>query len=196
MEEQREAQPDKPMVPVEQSVKKPSPVAVWILVVVMVLVALLVFSSKKQLIPEKLTTVPNQANPKTLCYYESIPRASGYSDMFALKLTITDGTATGELITAPAEKDRMVGTLAGMVTAGVDELIFDGWYTNQAEGMNNVDERLIKLTDTQARIGYGESVVNADGSYSYKDATALNYSLAITRVDCAIYDQAITLRSQ
>lgn len=184
-----------PLVPTLAPIHKPSTGAVWLLVIVCVVVALLVVTSKKPMGSDTLTTVPGETEPQTLCYYSSTPTASGFNDTYALRLSLSSNAATGELLTAPAEKDSMQGTLAGSVTENSGELIFDGWYTNQAEGMSNVDQRLIKLNENEARIGYGETVLNADGTYSYKDEAAVTYSLTIPRVDCAVYDQTVTLRS-
>lgn len=197
MEEKEMVQPDAQReVPLEPLLNKPSAIAVWILVVVTVLVAVLVITSKKSFVSENLSSLPQKAAPETLCYYESPSSLSGYADEFALKLTIVDGSATGELITAPAQKDRMVGTLEGVLTTKADELIFDGWYKNEAEGMKNIDERVIRLSENKAYIGYGEMLSHADGSYSYKDPAVMQYWLPIARVDCAIYDQVVTLRAQ
>jgi len=179
----------------DRQTQKPSTGAIWLMVGVFVMIGLLLLSSKKPGGPDRLTTTPVEPPAQTLCYYSSTPTASGLKDQYALKLALVNNDATGELMTVPAEKDSMIGTLKGIVTENGDELIFDGWYTNQAEGMTAVDQRLIKLTENEARIGYGEPVQNTDGSYSYKDTAAVDYSLAIPRVDCAVYDQVVTLRS-
>ncbi len=174
---------------------KPSTGAIWLMVGVFVMIGLLLLSSKKPEGVDTLTTTPTQTQTQTLCYYSSTPALSGLNDEYALKLALVNNDASGELMTVPAEKDSMKGTLKGVMTENSDELVFDGWYTNQAEGMTAVDQRLIKLTPSEARIGYGEMVQNTDGSYSYKDRNAVDYSLVIPRVDCAIYDQVVTLRS-
>ena len=184
-----------PVAPTLAPIHKPSTGAVWLLVIVCVVVALLVVTSKKPMTSD-ITATPDEGSAQVLCYYSATPTESGFNDTYALKLMLAnDNTATGELATAPAEKDSMQGTLAGSVTENSGELIFDGWYTNQAEGMNNVDQRLIKLNENEAHIGYGETVLNADGTYSYKDASTVDYSLTIPRVDCAVYDQTVSLRS-
>ncbi|HEY0979944.1 MAG TPA: hypothetical protein VGE18_00870 [Candidatus Paceibacterota bacterium] len=194
---QRAADPVvEPVAPALTPVHKPSTGAVWLLVIVCIVVALLVLTSKAPMNSDTLSTVPGETDTQALCYYSSTQTASGFNDTYALKLVLaSDSTATGELATAPAEKDSMQGTLTGSVVENGDELLFDGWYANSAEGMNNTDQRLIKLTESEARIGYGETVLNADGTYSYKDEATVNYSLAIPRVDCAVYDQTVTLRS-
>jgi hypothetical protein len=126
--------------------------------------------------------------PAMLCFFSSIKTADGYADTYYLKLSIQRGKATGELATLPAEKDAMRGTLVGNIIDQNGETYFDGTYSNMAEGMTNVDERMIKLGDTEAAIGYGETMQNADGSYGYKDKNDLNYSLTIPKVDCAQYE--------
>lgn len=191
-----EEQNDQPSGRSTSATTPPKSGAVWLLVIVCLVVALLVLTSKKPMSSDTLTVTPGETEAQTLCYYSSTPTDSGFNDTYALKLALAnDNSATGELATAPAEKDSMTGTLKGSVTESGDELIFDGWYTNSAEGMNNIDQRLIKLTESEARIGYGETILNADGTYSYKEEAEVNYSLTIPRIDCAVYDQTVTLRS-
>ena len=120
---------------------------------------------------------------QTMCFY-----LRG-ADKAYLKLVVDSaGRASGELATMPAQKDSMRGVLNGGITVVNGIETFDGTYTNMAEGMNNIDQRLIRLTGTDAQIGYGEIVENPDGSYKYKDPSTVNYSFSIPRVDCAAYD--------
>jgi len=178
-----------PVVTTNAPMNKPSRGAVYLLIVVVLAIIVLVATSKMPK-GDTVTEVP-QDEQAVLCYYSSTPTASGFNDVYSLKLTVVGDTATGELATVPAEKDRMKGTLEGVIIPSTEEeYLFAGKYMNSAEGMTNTDDRMIKLSATDAKIGYGETVQNPDGTYSYKDSNNLNYSLAIPRVDCAQYQSA------
>lgn len=159
---------------------------------IILLVGIVVLAGKKGIAPAPVAENPSEEQSGELCYFSSTPTASGYNDTYYLKLALDGTTATGELATIPAEKDAMKGILVGNIIENNGDTYFSGTYSNSAEGMTNIDERMIKLSDTEAAIGYGEMVQNADGSYGYKDANNLNYSLTIPRVDCAAYDDLKT----
>ncbi|MES2224381.1 MAG: hypothetical protein V4478_00165 [Patescibacteria group bacterium] len=171
---------------------KIKPIPVIITIVALVAFAAVLIAAKKQQATE-VAQVP-EAQESSLCYVLNKKTASSSNDVAYLKLTSADGgkTVTGELATYLAEKDGMSGTLNGTVRSDNGIAVFDGTYANAAEGMNNVDQRIIRLDDTQAQVGYGETIKNADGTYSYKDASALNYSLSIPAVDCAEYSSLKT----
>jgi len=167
--------------------EKPSRGAVWLLVIVAVLIAILVSTSKmKQVTPVAEVSQDSQM----LCYYSSTPTASGFNDVYSLKLSTDGTTVTGELATAPAEKDKMNGTLDGVLISNGEEVLFSGTYANSAEGMDTIDQKMIKLTENNAMIGYGEMKLEADGSYSYANPDQIDYSLSLPRVDCASYTSA------
>ncbi|MBY0328535.1 hypothetical protein K2Q02_00340 [Patescibacteria group bacterium] len=167
---------------------KPSRGAIYLLIVVVIAIIVLVSTTK---MPKNTATTEMPQDEQVLCYYSSTQTASGFNDVYSLKLSVVGTSATGELATAPAEKDRMNGTLSGTIAPFSDEeYMFSGTYMNSAEGMTNTDQRMIKLSATEAAVGYGETVQNPDGTYGYKDPANLNYSLTIPRVDCALYQNA------
>jgi len=173
-----------PVHPVTET-HKPSRSALVLLLVV-VAAMILLFTTSKMPKEEVVTEVPQDS--QLLCYYGSAATASGSTSTYALKLAVSGTKATGELITAPAEKDSQKGTLEGSIVTGTNERIFDGMFDYTGEGMQNREQRIIRLSDTQALVGYGDVTENTDGSYSYTDTNAINYSLKIPRVDCALYD--------
>lgn len=159
-------------------------------VAIVAFVAIFIMAKKQQVAPAPATTA-DTSTPTSLCYVLNKPVAgSKYNDVAYLKLTSSNGgqDITGELGTYLSEKDGMKGTLTGTATNDNGVAVFDGQYSNSAEGMNNINEQLIRLDNTQAQIGYGETVQNADGTYSYKDKSKVSYSLSIPMVDCAQYD--------
>jgi hypothetical protein len=163
-----------------------------ITIVAVVGIAALLINASKHPVPTADTTASSSAS-NSLCYVLNAPSQGGNgNDTAYLKLTSSDGgqTVTGELGTALAEKDAMTGTLQGTVTASSDNssATFDGQYINMGEGMSNVNEQMIQLTEQGAQIGYGDMAQNADGTYSYKDKSAITYSLTIPSVDCTQYD--------
>ncbi len=163
----------------KNNIVRPIPLTVTIVAVVGIAALLINAHRHPVAAPVAATADQNQS----LCYILNKPTASGHNDIAYLKLTSSDGGAhtTGELGIALAEKDSMHGTLTGTVTASADNAtaVFDGQYVNSGEGMNNVNEQMIKLDNDQAMIGYG-----APG--------AVTYSLAIPSADCAQYDQLKT----
>ena len=171
---------------------KPSRAAVWLLIIVVIVVAVLFATTKLDIGGNsQRAAMTTSSDEQVLCYSSSTPTASGFNDVYSLKLTVAGDIATGELATSPAEKDKMTGTLEGTIAPISEEAyLFTGKYMNSGEGMTNTDDRMIVLSATDAKIGYGETVLNADGTYSYKDPSTLNYSLSIPRVDCAAYQGA------
>jgi hypothetical protein len=165
----------------------PSTPALIITGVAIIALATVVIHFKKQ---QQAAVTASASTPASLCYILNAPTASGYNDVAYLKVTTRDGGRhiTGELGTFLSQKDRKSGTLTGSITNVGGNAVFDGQYTNMAEGMNATDEQLIRLNDTQAQIGYGENKKNADGSYSYIDKSKVVYSLSLPVVDCARYD--------
>ena len=141
------------------------------------------------------TTQTATADAHSVCYILNKPTSSGHNDIAYLKLTSADSGqhATGELGVALAEKDTVQGTLSGTVVGNTDgSAVFDGQYTNTGEGVDNVSEQMIHLDENQATLGYGDMVKNGDGTYGYKDTSAVTYSLALPSVDCAQYDSLKT----
>jgi hypothetical protein len=178
-----------PVSSVDQPMKHPSRGALWLLVAVVVLVAILLATSKMK--KTDTVAIPTDGSAEMVCYYGARTTASGFKDVYAMKLAISGVKAQGELLTAPAEKDKIQGDLSGSVIQGNDERIFDGTYSNVGEGMKNLDEIVIRFSLKEAMVGFGEMKENEDGSYSYADKNALNYSLKIPAVDCAVYDEAM-----
>ena len=172
----------------EQQASRHSRGAIYLLIVVVLVIIVLVATSKNT--KDKAAIETPTGEQTTMCFYAANPTPSGLSDVYALKLDVSGASAKGELSTIPAEKDKMTGTLSGVVVQSGQDTIFNGRYNNSAEGMQNVEQRIIKLSTMEARIGYGEMVQNPDGTYSYKDSNTLDYSLAIPRVDCAQYQSA------
>ena len=116
---------------------------------------------------------PAQTIPASVCYLLDTPAASGGKNVVYLKMTSTDGqNATGELGTFLDQKDGMTGTLSGTLSAGsaAGDVVFDGQYSNMAEGVSNVTEQTIEMTETQAEVSYGTS------------------ALTLPAVDCGQYD--------
>lgn len=170
--------------------KKPSRSAIGLLIVVVVLIGILFVTSKTGKMSSPTTATAPQ-DEQTVCYYSSTATASGFNDIYSLQLTVNAESATGELATAPAEKDRMKGVLSGVIMSSDDEVLFTGAYANTAEDMQTIEQKMIKLSAEQALIGYGEMKVSIDGSsYEYVNPNAIDYSLAIPRVDCAEYKTA------
>lgn len=179
--------------------KKPNTISLIITGVALIaIIALLVIAKKQQ--QQNLTAT--QPTPTTttasLCYLLNKPALSGTgNDVGYLKITTSDGgkTVTGELGTRPAEKDAVSGTLAGEISNDNGVAVFDGQYDNKGEGMETVQEQLIRLDETQAQIGFGEMKKDPEESvtYYYKDTNAVTYSYTLPAVDCAQYD---TLRNQ
>ncbi|MEO5646029.1 MAG: hypothetical protein ABIO57_03095 [Candidatus Paceibacterota bacterium] len=162
-------------------------------VVLVAFIALFVSAKKHQQQAATVATQPDVTTsaPASLCFVLNKKTNSTSNDVAYLKLTTSDGgqNITGELGTYLAEKDGKKGTLSGSASADKDgNAIFDGQYANSAEGMNNIDEQLIKIDGTQAIVGYGEMQQAKDGTYDYKDKAKVTYSLAIPTVDCAQYD--------
>ncbi len=128
-----------------------------------------------------------------ICYVSMQNRAEGLRDLYSLNLSIaSDGSARGNLITSPAEKDTMQGKLFGIISKSSDGRIFEGWYDNQAEGVENTDQISIKVLEDKAIIGYGE-MVQAGDAYVYKDAKNINYNLEIPAIPCALQEEIISM---
>lgn len=139
------------------------------------------FSVKKDSVDE-VSLDPQEV---TYCYYEEITGVNGLKDVNYLKVIIDEGKVEGELGTIPAEKDKMIGTLSGMMTP---PNVIDALYSYSAEGIDAVEERVIKLDATQALVGYGEMVDQGDGVFVYKDKTNIPFFLPIPKIDCGEYE--------
>lgn len=121
-----------------------------------------------------------------LCYLSIENTPQGLTDVYALSVSISeDGTTRGELMTSPAEKDKMEGKIYGKISNTQDGKVFDGWYDNSAEGLENTDQLMIKILDDKALIGYGE-MVQAGEAYVYKDVKNINYSLELPAIHCGM----------
>ena len=102
---------------------------------------------------------------------------------------VLDGEkATGELNFVPAEKDSKTGEFSGTVSA-VDKVMMArtadlSWFTF-GEGMEAKEQLRIIFGEGTASIGFGEMVLQSDGSYTYKDPKNISYSLSLTDVACA-----------
>jgi hypothetical protein len=171
------------------SEKKPNPISLIITVVAIVIIVILLVKAKRE--QQAANAVAQSAQSEaSLCYLLNKP-ASGTSgnDVAYLKVDSVDGgnTITGEFGTHLAGKDAISGTIEGTVTDNNNVALFDGTYASEGEGNTTVQEQLIELSETEADIGYGDMTQNLDGSYSYKDKSAVAYSLALPAVDCNQY---------
>jgi hypothetical protein len=137
--------------------------------------------------------VPAAATPTaaaSVCYILNKPTSDGGRDIAYLKATSSDGTnVTGELGTALEGKDALSGTFVGTLSSNSDgSVTLDAQYSATGEGMNNIVEQKILLTQSQAQVGYGAMKLNSDGTYVYSDPSAITYSLTLPSVDCTEYD--------
>ncbi len=176
--------------------KKTTLISYIITGVALIGIVILLLVAKKQQLNTTAAETQQQAQqasaPVSLCYLLNAPSKGGAGhDVAYLKITTSDGGmhVTGELGTAPAEKDKVSGTITGTISAGSDgSALLDAQYANAGEGMTSTNEQLIRLDETQAQIGYGEEVKSSDGSYHYKDANAVTYSMTLPAVDCTQYN--------
>jgi hypothetical protein len=100
-------------------------------------------------------------------------------DSLLVHLTIVGNDVTGTLRWLPAEKDKMVGTLNGVLQ---DDTI-TAVYSYQAEGTNAREEKILRLTADSLFIKHGE-LIDQNGTWVLKDKLAAQFTEAVASVDC------------
>ena len=100
----------------------------------------------------------------------------------------SNNVVTGEFNWLPAEKDKKTGTFTGTILP-IDQnstlRVINSLWNTQAEGVTNTEELEINLNDTTANPGFGEMKDRGDGVYVYADPTKVDYSLNLSKIDCA-----------
>ena len=128
-----------------------------------------------------------EENPiTTVCYYEEV--GNEIKDVFSLKLVMQNEKVTGELKFLPAEKDKKVGPLEGLVAPfgeNNSSRVIAAWWDASAEGTTVREQSSIILESDKAQIGFGEMKEIEDGSYIFVDPLTLSYSLSLSKTDCS-----------
>lgn len=159
------------------------------LVILLVIGALAVVAIRKNERQAVIETMPADQTAVLAgeqCFYQETPTASGFNDVWSLRLNIADGRVIGDMAIVPAEKDSSRGTLNGAVTENEGGYVVDAQFNYMIEGTTGVDQRIFRVDSNGAYFGYGELYEAADGSYQYKNPESLTYVGPVPQVDCAI----------
>jgi hypothetical protein len=101
------------------------------------------------------------------------------ADSLLVHLTIVGNDVTGTLRWLPAEKDKMVGTLNGILQNDTITAV----YSYQAEGTNAREEKIFHLTTDSLFIKHGE-LVEQSGTWVLKDKHVAQFTEAAAKTDC------------
>lgn len=101
------------------------------------------------------------------------------NDSLLVTLTIVGNDVTGTLRWLPAEKDKMVGTLNGLLQNDTITAI----YSYQAEGTNAREEKIFHLTNDSLFIKHGE-LIDQNGTWVIKDKRTAQFTEAAGKTPC------------
>ncbi|MBT1685699.1 hypothetical protein [Dawidia soli] len=101
------------------------------------------------------------------------------NDSLLVQLTIVGNDVTGTLRWLPAEKDKMVGTLNGILQNDTITAV----YSYQAEGVNAREEKIFRLTTDSLFLAHGE-LVDQNGTWVLKDKRTARFTEAAGKTDC------------
>lgn len=101
------------------------------------------------------------------------------NDSLLVQLTIVGNDVTGTLRWLPAEKDKMVGTLNGILQNDTITAV----YSYQAEGVNAREEKIFRLTTDSLFLAHGE-LVDQNGTWVLKDKHTARFTEAAGKTDC------------
>lgn len=101
------------------------------------------------------------------------------SDSLLVQLTIIGNDVTGTLRRLPAEKDKMVGTLNGIMQNDTITAV----YSYQAEGTSAREEKVFRLTTDSLFIKHGE-LIDQNGMWVLKNKRTAQFTEAAARIDC------------
>ena len=101
------------------------------------------------------------------------------NDSLLVTLTIIGNDVTGTLRWLPAEKDKMVGTLDGILQNDTITAV----YAYQAEGTNAREEKIFHLTTDSLFIQHGE-LFDQNGTWVIKDKRTAQFTEAAMKTDC------------
>jgi hypothetical protein len=132
------------------------------------------------------SNTPSFTNTQRLCYLWSTK--AGDKAILNMNINGSNNVVTGEFNWLPAEKDKKTGTFTGTILP-IDQnstlRVINSLWNTQAEGVTNTEELEINLNDTTANPGFGEMKDRGDGVYVYADPTKVDYSLNLSKIDCA-----------
>lgn len=144
----------------------------------LILTTLCFACGKKENTTDQTTSVPEtKAITDTYCFRQLSSNGSVTDSLF-IQLTVNGDSITGIWNWLPAEKDKMVGTLAGTIHNNEAKTI----YTYTAEGQTAKEEKLFKIDGDTLRIKNGE-LEERNGVWMLKNET-IPYNESVPRVDC------------
>ncbi len=132
------------------------------------------------------TTTPPQT-PITMCFNSDVKTKTGLINTTMLKLTVTGDILDGELSHYPAAKDSKIGMFKGTATLPdptTGERTASVWWDAISEGTQVTEELSFSFTDVSATIHYGTMNDRGDGTYVYKDKTALTSGTPLLQIQC------------
>jgi len=132
---------------------------------------------KKENAIDQNTTPETKATSDMYCFRQLSSNGSVTDSLF-IQLTVKGDSITGIWNWLPAEKDKMVGTLAGTIHNNEAKAI----YTYTAEGQTAKEEKLFKIDGDTLRIKNGE-LEERNGVWMLKNET-IPYNESVPRVDC------------
>lgn len=183
--------------------KKSNPLMSIVLITVLIVIAAIFGAQKRAPAPAENPSPiePVAATPQDLCYYSSTDAPHGLKDIYWIRMTLTDGATkngnvSGEFRSLPAEKDSKVGPFTGTISAlpatAADGTI-DAWWSASAEGMTTTEQLALKYDDKKISAGFGEMIDRGDGTYVYKNPSAITYGKEIPAVDCGNLNEMLTV---
>jgi hypothetical protein len=145
----------------------------------LILTILCVSCARKEKATDQNTGIPQVTDaPATYCFRQLSSNA-GLTDSLYIQLTINGDSVTGIWNWLPAEKDKMVGTLAGTIHNNEARTI----YTYTAEGQTSKEEKLLKIDGDTLRFKTGE-MEQRNGIWILRNAETTAYNESLPRVDC------------
>ncbi len=135
---------------------------------------------KENAVDQSASTPETKAITNMYCFRQLSSNGSVTDSLF-IQLTVNGDSVTGIWNWLPAEKDKMVGTLAGTIHNNEAKAI----YTYTAEGQTAKEEKLFKIDGDTLRIRNGE-LEEHNGIWMLKNAQTTPYNESVPRVDCPI----------
>ena len=137
-----------------------------LILIIIITVIVLIINNRKEV---------QEIFPVTSCY------TLEEGGVYALSFTTTGNKVTGNLSLLPFEKDSKTGSITGTVTDGIATLVWDVL----AEGMRNTESLSILISPEEARIGFGEMVLQEGAHYVYKNPSEISYTLVLPKSTCS-----------
>jgi hypothetical protein len=136
------------------------------------------------------------------CFYNSKKTDSGLYDKSWLKINISSDELSGEFNNLPISKDTKTGKIESSIDQVIKAKIFNNsreendlkvWWNSFAEGLSVREELIIRISNGEAYVLFGEMIDRGDGVYVYRNPNNIFAQNKMPTIECDQLDEKITL---